>query len=571
MANYVGGGWRRGLIPLALLFVALVSEAAAKALPVFHGHVSDFVFANPPRPAPDTPFFAPDGTAHRLSDYRGRVVLLNFWASWCAACILEMPALERLQAAQSGPDFVVLTLAQEGDAEPDLARVRAFLKARGLTHLPVFLDRGQALGLAFGQDALPTSILIDRKGREVGRLIGSADWDSPAALTLIRFAQALPPRSTKSTNPAPAQLPAGYWHRPLAPQGEAPPAWSGPERSLAPQSCGSCHADKYAEWRSSYHARAFSPGLVGQLLGFDRAQAAACLDCHAPLAEQKRAFEDGRAEKATDTTAPAWGLAAAGNSCAGCHVRGHRRYGPPQRGSGATGPSARPVAHGGVFRSPDFERSEFCGACHQHPSSTAINGKPLENTLVEWRQSPQGRRSITCQQCHMPDRRHLWRGIHDPEMVAAGLTASFRATPDGAEFRLTNSGVGHAFPTYITPRVVMRAVALDGTGQPLSGTSASHVIQRVVRFVGGRWIEESDSRLLPGTSAVLRLPWPPSGRVRMWLEVAPDDFYDHEVYDALMQQLAPGSAAAHLIAKADRRAETSAYRLFETELQRPET
>ncbi|MFQ5347596.1 MAG: multiheme c-type cytochrome, partial [Rhodothalassiaceae bacterium] len=452
----------------------------------------------------------------------------------------------------------------------DLARLHAFLKQRRLTHLPLFLDRGQVLGRAFGQGALPTTILIDPAGREVGRLIGSADWDSAAALALIRFAQSAPPRTTKNPNPATARLPDGYWHRPLAPQGAAPLAWSGPERSLAPQSCGSCHADKYAEWRSSYHARAFSPGLVGQLLGYDRAQASACLDCHAPLAEQKRAFEDGRTIKAVDTTAPAWGLAAAGNSCAGCHLRSHRFYGPLQQGSGVAGPSRHELAHGGVFRSPDFERSEFCGACHQHPSTMAINGKPLENTLAEWRESPQGAKGITCQQCHMPGRRHLWRGIHDPEMVASGLTVSFRAIPEGAEFKLTNSGVGHAFPTYITPRVAMHAVALDRSGNPLPATRSSHLIQRVVRFAGGRWVEESDSRLLPGDSATLRFPWPSSGRVRLWLEVAPDDFYDHEVYDALLGGLDPDTSAARLIAKADQRAEESSYRLFVTDLTRPD-
>lgn len=365
-----------------------------------------------------------------------------------------------------------------------------------------------------------------------------------------------------------ATLPADYWRQPLAPQGEAPPAWRELERSLAPEACGQCHADKYEEWRSSFHAQALSPGLVGQLLTYNAAQTASCLECHAPLAEQKQAFEAARARGAAHLPA-ARGLAAAGNSCAGCHLRGHRRYGPPQRGTAATGSSDPDAPHGGVFRSPDFEKSEFCAACHQHPQAYALNGKPLENTLVEWRESPYPAEGRTCQVCHMPDRKHLWRGIHDPETVAAGLTARFHADATGARFELTNSGVGHAFPTYITPKVVMRAVTLDGQGTPRPDTAVSHVIQRTVGFTGGRWVEYSDTRLLPGETASLELPWRAGERVRMWLEVHPDDYYDHQVYDRLLRQLPAEGAPARLISEADSRAGTSRYRLFETELKRP--
>ncbi len=362
-------------------------------------------------------------------------------------------------------------------------------------------------------------------------------------------------------------MPPDYWRLPLASQGEAPTAWSDIEKSLDPRFCGACHPDQHRQWSGSLHAHAFSPGLVGQLLNGDAEQAASCMQCHAPLAEQRAAFEAARAQ-GTAHLADAQGLAAAGNSCAGCHLRHHRRFGPPQRETGTTGQSQAAI-HGGVFRTPYFQASAFCGACHQFPQEQAINGKPLQNTVAEWQASPQAAQGVACQNCHMPDRQHLWRGIHDPEMVKTGLTARFATEDDGARFELTNTGVGHAFPTYVTPKVVMRAVALDAAGQPRPQTLVSYVIQRRVGHDGNQWVEHADTRLLPGQSASLFLAWPDTARVRMWLEVDPDDFYAHEVYEPLRAQLPAQTEAAQLIAQADANAAANRYRLFETDLRRP--
>jgi hypothetical protein len=77
---------------------------------------------------------------------------------------------------------------------------------------------------------------------------------------------------------------------------------------------------------------------------------------------------------------------------------------------------------------------------------------------------------LVCQNCHMPDRRHHWRGIHDPDMVRSGLSVRHSVDAQGGRFEITNTGVGHAFPTYVTPKVIMHAVALDSAGSPqLSG------------------------------------------------------------------------------------------------------
>lgn len=86
-----------------------------------------------------------------------------------------------------------------------------------------------------------------------------------------------------------------YWHQPLATQGEPPKGWSKIEQSLAPADCGQCHAEQLAQWQTSRHAHAFSPGVVGQVLVFKAAETAEYLQCHAPLAEQRRTFEAARA------------------------------------------------------------------------------------------------------------------------------------------------------------------------------------------------------------------------------------------------------------------------------------
>ncbi|EME69542.1 hypothetical protein H261_12849 [Paramagnetospirillum caucaseum] len=337
---------------------------------------------------------------------------------------------------------------------------------------------------------------------------------------------------------------------------------------MDPQSCGACHPDKLAEWSGSLHAKAFSPGLVGQLLTFSREDTQECLNCHAPLAEQAAAFEAAR-KKGKGHLPEAQGLAAAGNSCGGCHLRGHQRFGPPQRGTGAVGRIAGDLPHGGFTGSTSFQSPEFCAACHQFPADQAINGKPLENTVEEWRSSPQAAAGQTCQSCHMPDRKHLWRGIHDPATTAAGLTPRISADRDKARFAVTSTGVGHAFPTYVTPKVILHAILLDEAGKPKQGSEVTYVIQRRVEHDGADWHEISDTRLLPGQTASVEITWKDAERARVWLEVRPDEFYHAVTYAQLRRDLPQGGAAARLIAEADTRTRSTVYSLFTSEIGRP--
>src|SRR6058998_2503565 len=301
-----------------------------------------------------------------------------------------------------------------------------------------------------------------------------------------------------------------HWRRPLVPQGPPLARFSTLEASLRPEACGSCHPAQLADWTTSLHARSMGPGVAGQLvemLETDPGSALGCLTCHAPLAEQAPRVADGaraRPNPVYDGTLGPRGLV-----CAGCHVRGHERFGPPRRdGSLASTAPRETLPHNGVTRTPAFLKSEFCGGCHQFaPDRFALNGKLLENTYNEWKASRFAREGVQCQDCHMPERRHLWRGIHDADMVRSGLTITLVETPPhaagtvAARLVVENSGVGHRFPTYVTPLVLLRAELVDAAGRALAGTRVERRIGREVTLDLER--EVSDTRLAPGERAEL--------------------------------------------------------------------
>src|SRR5213083_1128921 len=272
-----------------------------------------------------------------------------------------------------------------------------------------------------------------------------------------------------------------HWRGPLAPQGPAPARFSPLEASLRPESCGTCHLAQYADWRTSWHAAATGPGVMGQLVEMfesDPTSALGCLGCHAPLAEQSPLIRSTGRLAANPTFDSA--LHREGLPCAGCHVRGHQRFGPPRRdGSLASAGPPEALPHGGVTRTPAFLSAAFCRGCHQFAEDApTLNGKPLENTYREWEASRFAREGVQCQDCHMPDLRHLWRGIHDPAMVRLGLTivartgASRYRAGDTISVTLSveNTRVGHAFPTYVTPRVVLSAELVDQAGEIIAGS-----------------------------------------------------------------------------------------------------
>jgi Cytochrome c554 and c-prime len=338
-----------------------------------------------------------------------------------------------------------------------------------------------------------------------------------------------------------------HWAAPLAPQGPAPARFTGIESSLQPDACGSCHPTQAADWSTSLHAAAMGPGVSGQIVEMlerDAEQAVGCFTCHAPLAEQAPVLRrDGVLRANPDFDAA---LMAKGLPCAGCHVRAHERFGPPRR-DGSLGSAAprETLPHGGVTRTPAFVASEFCRSCHQFsPEGLALNGKLLEDTFNEWKASKFARDGVQCQDCHMPDRRHLWRGIHDPEMVRSGLAITVQT--GAARYRVGETAavtlhvhsvrVGHRFPTYVTPLVVLRGELLDPTGAVIPESRRERLIGREVTLDLAR--EIADTRLRPGerASLVYRPRLDRAGlRARVSVVVYPDAFYTR-FFETLLQQ-----------------------------------
>jgi hypothetical protein len=366
-----------------------------------------------------------------------------------------------------------------------------------------------------------------------------------------------------------------HWRGAIPSQGPAPARFSPIERSLQPEACGACHPVQFSDWQTSLHSKSMGPGIAGQLVEMaqrDPAGARSCAKCHAPVAEQRpELYETGQLVPNRDFDP---GLQARGIICASCHVRGHEHFGPPRRdGSTANREPRERLPHGGVTRTAAFLRAEFCASCHQFGADgLALNGKPLENTYAEWRQSPAARRGLQCQNCHMPDRRHLWRGIHDAEMVRSGLDITLRA--DKARYRMDDRiqatlviatpGVGHAFPTYVTPQVRVRAELVDAGGQPVAGSVEERVIARQVPLDLSR--EFADTRIPPGgrfTLAYARRLGAPGLRLRVTVTVFPDEFYTRFFQTLLSAGAGAGEEQIREALEATRR---SPYTLYVKEL-----
>ena len=151
------------------------------------GDMRKLVVHSKPNAVPNVPFVAEGRGDVMLSDFEGKVVLVNFWATWCAPCRKEMPMLSELQADLYGPQFEVLTIATGRNPEPAM---KAFFREIRVNNLPMHKDPKQRLARAMGVFGLPVTVVIDKNGQEVGRLQGDADWNSSSAKTIIKFLMA---------------------------------------------------------------------------------------------------------------------------------------------------------------------------------------------------------------------------------------------------------------------------------------------------------------------------------------------------------------------------------------------
>ena len=153
------------------------------------GAMAAFVIKPKPEALPEIAFTDAKGETKSLSDWRGKVVLLNIWATWCVPCREEMPMLDKLQAELGGKDFDVVAVNIDRGGGDKAAK---FLAETGATHLALYTDPPGKLFSVVKAVGMPTTLLIDREGREIGRLVGPADWGSPEAVSLIKAAIAAP-------------------------------------------------------------------------------------------------------------------------------------------------------------------------------------------------------------------------------------------------------------------------------------------------------------------------------------------------------------------------------------------
>lgn len=326
-----------------------------------------------------------------------------------------------------------------------------------------------------------------------------------------------------------------YWQLPVPPQGSPEESLSEAGASLDPRVCGACHPKQFAEWRDSFHANAFSPGFAGQLIEGSLSaphEIRGCQRCHAPLSEQQPHDTSGGANAIYDEA-----LRATGVVCAGCHVRQHRRFGPPRRDE--TDAPPEPLAHDGFEARAEFQESRFCATCHQFFDDMGIEGKAVENTFLEWERSPQATAGRSCQSCHMPDREHRWRGIHDPEMVRSAIESAFfvevrAGTAFSASLVLRSHDVGHRFPTYVTPRVFLAVWQEDRSRTEIPETRQEAAIGREVNLSEGT--EVFDTRVVPGGSVKLDYRMPRRSEARFLaaeVRVEPDFLY-RRIYETLL-------------------------------------
>ena len=178
---------------LAVICVALFSAVACyvmvtpkeedTACQIEDGVLGRFQTPDKDLPAPNTVYFDSAGAERRLTDLKGRGIVLNFWATWCAPCVREMPQLDHLKGLVAANGIDVLAISQDRQGAPV---VKKFYAANKLYGLDILVDKGSKLIRSLKGLGLPTTILFNKKGHEVGRVIGIAEWDSPEAVAFIR-------------------------------------------------------------------------------------------------------------------------------------------------------------------------------------------------------------------------------------------------------------------------------------------------------------------------------------------------------------------------------------------------
>jgi len=168
---------------LVVLYTALIlgaNPASADVAGLREGDMKKLMLLDEPVAVPEAVLLDAEDGEHSLADYKGKWVVLNFWATWCAPCRREMPSLERLQAAM--PDIAVVPVATGRNA---VEGIRRFFDDAGVKTLPILRDPQSRLAHGMGVMGLPVTVILNPEGQEVARLIGDAEWDSDSAKAVL--------------------------------------------------------------------------------------------------------------------------------------------------------------------------------------------------------------------------------------------------------------------------------------------------------------------------------------------------------------------------------------------------
>lgn len=351
--------------------------------------------------------------------------------------------------------------------------------------------------------------------------------------------------------------------------------------TFTPNACAVCHPQKFDDWQHSLHADAMSVGVMVQLQMLSPKMLAkhylndkGCMHCHAPTQRQQQSLVNtltSNVEHDAGNSAKN-NLHQQGVICIACHVRDEHWFGPDTSVLKKlnTENSLRSRKHD-LQRHSAFQSTQFCANCHQFKvDGPSLAGKLIQNTYNEWQASDFEKQGVSCQHCHMPNKRHLFKGIHDKEMVLSGLTITSELITKrkqiAAYLTVKNTGVGHHFPTYVTPRVILRAFQVTANGDMLEQSLLEYEIMRAVSLDLSD--EYFDSRLAAGEE--YRFDYQQSRvagaeQLIFTITVEPDYFYQQFFTEMLSDKTinsVPQKSIVKSLKSAKDKTDNSPYQLF---------